>query len=97
MGDRPLHKVRNHRPVRPAFAPHEAPQRRAFYTVLVAVGAVSLVLTVLGNLSASSIQVDTLTIGSTGATAVPEPTTLALLGEGAVALLGYVWRRWRPA
>lgn len=28
---------------------------------------------------------------------VPEPSTFALLGAGAVGLLGYGWRRWRGA
>jgi autotransporter-associated beta strand protein len=62
------------------------------------------------DLTATSIQVDTLTIGS-GATvtiqaipggpmalsenltSVPEPSTLALLGIGAIILLAYGWRR----
>jgi hypothetical protein len=34
---------------------------------------------------------------SVGTTPVPEPSTLALLGIGAVALLGYSWRRLKPA
>ena len=52
-------------------------------------------LTVLGNLTATSIQVDTLIIGSRGATAVPEPSILALLGAGALGLHAWVWRRNR--
>jgi hypothetical protein len=64
------------------------------------------------NLTATSIQVDTLTIGS-GATvtiqaipggplamddnlsSVPEPSTLVLLGIGAIGLLAYGWRKRR--
>jgi hypothetical protein len=64
------------------------------------------------NLTATSILVDTLTIGS-GATvtiqaipggplamddnlsSVPEPSTLVLLGIGAIGLLAYGWRKRR--
>ena len=41
----PLRKVRNHRLVRPASAPHEAPQQQSFYTVLLADRTLSLMLT----------------------------------------------------
>ncbi|MGD0382214.1 MAG: PEP-CTERM sorting domain-containing protein, partial [Thermoguttaceae bacterium] len=63
------------------------------------------------NLIASSIAVDTLTIGSDSTdtiqsiaggpsgstiTAVPEPSTLVLMGIGSISLLAYAWRRrWR--
>ena len=50
-------------------------------------------LTVLGNLTATSIQVDTLTIGATGATAVPEPSSLLLLGMGGFGLAAWAWRK----
>ena len=53
-------------------------------------------LTVLGNLTATSIQVDTLTIGGAGATAVPEPTLLVLFGIGAVGFSVFRWRRGDP-
>jgi hypothetical protein len=62
------------------------------------------------NLTATSIQVDTLTIGS-GATVtiqaipggplgntiapVPEPSALVLLGIGFISLLRYAWRKRR--
>ena len=54
-------------------------------------------LTVLGNLTATSIQVDALTIGGAGATVVPEPSTFALLGAGAIGGIAYAWRRPRQA
>jgi hypothetical protein len=50
-------------------------------------------LTVLGNATASSIQVDTLIIGSTGTVAVPEPGTIALLGIGLAGLMSGAWRK----
>ena len=50
-------------------------------------------LTVLGNLTASIIQVDTLTIGGTGATAVPEPSAFALIGIGAGGMIAFTWRK----
>jgi probable HAF family extracellular repeat protein len=74
----------------------------------------SHVLEVDNNLTATSIQVDTLTIGS-GATvtiqaipggplalsdnlsSVPEPSTVILLGIGAISLLAYAWRRRQMA
>lgn len=50
-------------------------------------------LSVLSNITATSIQVDILSIGSVGAAqAVPELSTIALLGMGALSLI-YVWRR----
>ena len=54
-------------------------------------------LTVLGNVISTSIQVDTLTIGGAGVTAVPEPSTLALFGAGIFGLLARAWRRKRAA
>jgi hypothetical protein len=50
-------------------------------------------LTILGNLTATSIQVDALTIGGAGAAAVPEPSALALLGMSAFGLLAWGWRK----
>jgi hypothetical protein len=51
-------------------------------------------LTVLGNLTATSIQVDTLTIGNNaGVSAVPEPSTIALLLTAALG--GLLWWRRR--
>jgi hypothetical protein len=52
-------------------------------------------LTVLGTLTATSVQVDTLIIGGAGATAVPEPSTFVLFGLGAFGLLAWAWRRRR--
>jgi hypothetical protein len=52
-------------------------------------------LTILTNVSATSIQVDSLTIGAMGATAVPEPSTIALVGMCALGLLGWAW--WRKS
>jgi hypothetical protein len=52
-------------------------------------------LTVLGNITASSIQVDTLIIGDVGAAAVPEPSTFVLLGLGVLGLFLRVRRRCR--
>jgi hypothetical protein len=64
-----------------------------------------------GSLTAKSIQVDTLTIGSgvavsitpsvsgtaVDATAtVPEPSTFVLSYMGAIGLLIYTWQRWKP-
>ena len=51
-------------------------------------------LTVLGTLTATSVQVDTLAIGGAGATSVPEPSTFVLLGLGVFGLLA--WARRRP-
>jgi uncharacterized repeat protein (TIGR03803 family) len=48
-------------------------------------------LTVLGNLSATTIEVDSLTIGVPGVTTVPEPSTLVLLGAFGFALSW--WRK----
>jgi hypothetical protein len=45
-------------------------------------------LTVLGNLTASSINVSTLTIGSSGAAAVPEPSILVMFGMGVLVASG---------
>ena len=50
-------------------------------------------LTVLSNLTASSIQVDTLAIGTTGVMAVPEPSSLILVCLGAISLLFYTRRK----
>jgi probable HAF family extracellular repeat protein len=44
-------------------------------------------LTILGNLTTASIQVDTLVIGNSGANAVPEPSILTLLGVSAFGLM----------
>jgi hypothetical protein len=69
-------------------------------------------LDVQGNLIASSIEVDTLTIGSDTSltipaiadgpsgdtiTSVPEPSTLVLMGIASIGLLAYVWRRKKRA
>ncbi|MBN2579599.1 MAG: PEP-CTERM sorting domain-containing protein [Pirellulales bacterium] len=57
-------------------------------------------LTVLGNLTAASIQVDTLSIGigaAAGAAPVPEPSAFALLGTGVLGLLACLRRRNRKA
>jgi hypothetical protein len=57
-------------------------------------------LTVASSITASSIQVDTLQIGASywipPTAAVPEPSTLALLGMGALGTLA-VFRRWWKA
>jgi formylglycine-generating enzyme len=51
-------------------------------------------LTVLGNLTATSIQVDSLAIGTNAAMqAVPEPSSLLLLCSGALGLLAFASRR----
>jgi hypothetical protein len=60
-----------------------------------------------GSLTAKSIVVDTLSIGSgasvtisptTGTSnTVPEPSISILLGMGALGLLGFAWRRRVPA
>jgi hypothetical protein len=63
-----------------------------------------------GNVSAKSISISTLTLGS-GATLtiqaipggphggditpVPEPSTIVLFGIGALGLMAYAWRRWK--
>jgi hypothetical protein len=46
-----------------------------------------------GTLNASSIVVDTLNVGTTGATTVPEPSILALIGIVAIGLLVYAGSR----
>jgi hypothetical protein len=33
--------------------------------------------------------------GTVYSLAVPEPSTLVLLGSGAIGMLGYAWRRWK--
>jgi formylglycine-generating enzyme len=53
-------------------------------------------LNVQALLTASTIQANSLNIGNTGASqAVPEPSTLALLGISIISLYAYVWRRRR--
>jgi hypothetical protein len=54
-------------------------------------------LTILSNVTAASIQAKSLTIGSTGATAVPEPSMFVLAGMGAIGLPVFAWRRRRKA
>ena len=50
-------------------------------------------LNVQSTLTATSIQVDTLTIGGAGATAVPEPSAIVLLSIGFLSLLIYIHRK----
>ena len=72
-------------------------------TVIRGVGTINLsdgisgnhALTVLGNLTATNIRVDTLNIGGTGAMAVPEPSTFALFAFGAIGIAVRYWRRTR--
>lgn len=53
-------------------------------------------LTVTGKLNAASINVDTLRIGTNFAAAVPEPSSLILLGFGAVGSILFACRqRWK--
>ena len=52
-------------------------------------------LTILGDLTTPSINVDILNVGPTGAMTVPEPSTFVLLGVGVISLLAYAWRRRR--
>jgi hypothetical protein len=49
-------------------------------------------VTVLGNLTASRIQVNSLAIG-TAAAAVPEPSTFTLFNLGVVGSLAFAWRK----
>jgi hypothetical protein len=72
-------------------------------TVIGGVGSLNLsggisgnhTLTVHGNLTATSIQVDTLILSGAGSSAVPEPSAFALLGMGIFGSLAWLWRRSR--